>query len=505
MHNRRKFLLSGTAAAVVTAIGIAQGTYQFLNVRLSEEPVRSTGTIQITPRESSLSLRADVPLQLIRNAANQALPTDYSFGGNGPDVGGTINPGGWNVIKISVKAGTRYEGTVRRLGELKISGANNTVVLELPIGISGNGGFRGDGARLLGLNAKNFRAALNVRARVTVGVNPDWSPAVTIVPELEWTDGPKIEIADRAWVDIRSHVEAAMVKQLDAMADKIRAGIPIDFIKHQAEKVWKVYSLPISFPPAPDTWAHLAPVAIGTSGPIVENDELRLSLLLKARTEISTNATPSFSASGLPALTKTDAKPGELNLAVFVRADYKALRRFLLAEVGNKAFETTVAGETTAITIKNISIYSSGDRIAMGLVFKVHVGPSLFDVGGEVFLTGKPIVDQNGTTVRLVDVGFTRRLDNPLWSVASLIFEDQIRKAIEDRAVVDFSSEITKQASGINRGLTEASEKGGIKVSIRDINAKIGPIVPQESGIAALVLVDVGVDAELSTLPKING
>lgn len=93
-------------------------------------------------------------------------------------MAGPVNLGGWNIVKVDVKAGMRYEGVVRR-GALSVTGSGNTVLVALPIQISGNGGLRGDGARVLGRQAKNFRAALILRVRLSVDVNPDWTPAVT--------------------------------------------------------------------------------------------------------------------------------------------------------------------------------------------------------------------------------------------------------------------------------------------------------------------------------------
>lgn len=500
MTNRRKFMISGAAALMMAGSGLAYEAYRQHNIRLSEEPSRIAGDIKIPVHDSLLALRADIPLSLIRDAANQAIPAEYRFGGNGPDVGGTINPGGWNIVRIDVKAGTRYEGTVRRAGDLTVSGSGRTVFVALPIEISGNGGSRGDGARMLGLNAKNFRAALIIRARVTIDINPDWTPAVTIVPELEWTENPKVEVVSRAWVDIRSHVEGPMRAQLDAMAAKIRAAIPADVIKREIEKAWRVYSMPVGTAGSVTAWAHLVPVEIGTSGIVVADDQIRMGVSLKARTDISTDATPKAVLPPLPALARMPVEPGRLSIAAAVRLDYGVLRAAVLAEVAGKEFSADVPGGRATVIIKDVVLYPSAENIAVGLLFEARLPGHLFDVTGKLFLIGKPVVVNDGTVVQLVGVRFARQLDNPLWNIISVIFEDQIKHTIANGVRTDLAPEIAKQVAALKAGVADPSKTQGVKVTIRDVKAVVDSIVPEAEDIAALIRVDVGIDTELTAL-----
>jgi len=502
MLNRRQLGL-GIAAVMTTAgSGLAYEAYRAHNLRLSEEPALAGQAIEAPTRMTVLGVRADVPLDVIRSAANQAVPKNYSFSGNGPDIGGTVNLGGWNVVKFKVSVGTHYEGSVSR-GEFAVTGSGNTVVAALPIRIEGKGGLRGDGARMLGLNAKNFRAALVIRVRATIDINPDWTPAVKIVPELEWTDSPKVEIATRAWVDIRHHVEKPMRDQLDAVATKIRESISPDMIKREVEKVWRIYSMPVTSIGGVQAWAHVVPVDVGTSGLTVAKDQLQLGVTLKAHTEVSTDASPRAELPPLPALKRSPVEPGHLNLGVPIRVGYDALRTAVLAEVANKEFSAPVGKDAkVSMIIKDVVMYPAGERIVVGLSFEANMPGRLFDATGKVFLTGKPVAENEGTLVRLTDVGFFRRLDNPVWGVASVLLEGEIKKAIEDGARIDLASEIAKRAAEIKAGLADPAKTHGVKVTVRDLKAGIDYIVPASKEIAMLIAVDAGIDTELVALPK---
>ena len=175
---RRHFLAIAGFVAATTAVGAAYDFYRSQDVRLSQPPEPFASEVKLPEPESVIALRVDVPFALIRNAANHAIPAEYRFEGTGPDAAD-----GW------IKVGTRYEGTVRRAGEVSVTGTGNTMTVALPIAITGNGGFRGDGARLVGLDKKNFRAGLILKVRVSVVINPDWTPAITVTPDLS---GPTV-------------------------------------------------------------------------------------------------------------------------------------------------------------------------------------------------------------------------------------------------------------------------------------------------------------------------
>ena len=484
MTNRRRFLAGATAVLAVSGSGLAYKAYENHNVRLSIEPSQIAKMAKLAARETKLALRANIPLSLIRDAASQAIPAEFNFGGNGPDVGGTINLGGWNIVKVDVKAGTRYEGVVRR-GELSVTGSGNTVVVALPIQISGNGGLRGDGARMLGLQAKNFRAALILRVRLSVDVNPDWTPAVTVVPELEWTQSPSVEIASRAWIDIRSHVTEPLRDQLEAMAAKIREAIPADIIKREVEKAWRVYSVSIGNAAGFEAWAHVVPLEIGTSGVTVENDHISIGVSLKANTEVSTQASTNTKLLPLPALVRQPAGPGRLSIALPVRAAYDVIRAAVLAEVRDRAFSADIPGGKAKVVVKDAVVYPSDDKIAIGLSFEASMPGRLFNVAGKLFLTGKPVVENDGMVIRLTDIAFARRLDNPLWTIASVIFEEKIKKAIGEAARIDLEPEIAKRSEALRAALADPSKTQGVKVTIRDLKAGVEAIVPEATALAA--------------------
>jgi hypothetical protein len=124
----RKTAFVGVGAIVLAGAAYpAYDWYTARDVRLTQEPKRSPGALRVTGRESILNFRVEIPLELLRNAAQQAIPQEFRFGDNGAEACLDLGVLGRRC------AGTRYEGTVRRTGDLAIAGNGNSLSVTLPI------------------------------------------------------------------------------------------------------------------------------------------------------------------------------------------------------------------------------------------------------------------------------------------------------------------------------------------------------------------------------------
>lgn len=498
MTPRRKFLFGLMTVPTALAAYASYDWYLSRNVLLSEIPRRTVGTLSLADRDTVMNVRADVPLELLRAAVRQTLPQEYAFGGHGSDACVDLGLLGKHC------AGTRYEGVVRRNGDFTVSGTGNTITVAVPIKIEGNGGLRGDGAKLVKLDAKNFRAALVLKATVTLDLNADWTPAVTVVPDLTWTERPEVEIVHKVWVDVRGHVEGKMRDKLDEMAQKLRETIPADIVRREVAKAWHVHTLPIPGTGTTPAFAHVTPTVIGFTGITIQDDQIRAGIMLKARTELSTNATPAGALVPMPQLSRVQPAAGKLAVAVPVRANYDVLRTALKQDVGGKTFSTTIAGKQTSVIVKDVNVYPAGDKLVFGIDFIANAPGRLFDTWGQVYLTAKPVTDKGGTLIRMTDVAFARRLDNTLWSAASVIFEDQIKGLITTKAQVDLSSTINKAVADLKEKIADPSKTGGVRITIREASAGIEQIATEALNLAALVRIDVGIDTTLQQIAPLK-
>lgn len=492
MINRRVVISIAVVLVVAAVAYVAYDWYRGHDVRLTEAPARTGGAAEIVGRDSVLNLRADIPLALLREAAQAAIPTAYPFSGHGEDACA-------KVFGAKVCAGTRYSGTVYRAGDVSIQGSGRTLTVSAPIKVEGKGGFRGDGAKLLDLDEKNFRAALNLKATITLDFNPDWSPAFAVKADYRWPQNPRVEIVGGVWVDVTRHVDDKVRETLKEAESKLRDAVPADIVRREVAKAWRTYTLPLPGAENAGGYAHVIPTAIGFSGISFDNDRARIGLMLKARTEISTSDRPSANVPPLPKLTKMAAAPGRLSLAIPIRAGYDDIRAALVREAVGKTFVADLEGAKASVTVRDVFLYPSGDGLAAGIRFAADVPGRIFDVTGEAFLVAKPAVE--GTVLRLADVRFSRRLDNALWSAASAVFEDQIKAFVAEKAELDLAPARSRLVDALKQKLESEGRKSGIDVKVRNIDAAVEALVPEAEDLAALVRLDVGIDTELVSLP----
>jgi hypothetical protein len=468
--------------------------YNAQNVRLSEEPERRASTLKLASEESAVAVRIDVSLAALRNAAEQAVPASYPFGGNGEDACVDLRLLGKHC------AGTHYSGSVQRTGPISVAnGSNNTLVLSVPLKVEGRGGLRGDGARLVGLDAKNFRASVIVGATVGADIGSDWCPVVTVTPSFNWTETPRVEIVERVWTVVTGQVEPQLRSKLDEMAAKVRESINCDQFRTEVRRVWRVHALPIQLPQVA-AFANITPISMGFSGVTVTPEQIRFAIGLRANTELGTVAAEERSIGELPPLARLQDAPGHLALSIPVRVQYGVMQEALSQVFRDRSFvQDTPAGKAT-VQVKNVFVYPSGERLALGVECAAQMPRRLLDVGGRIYLTVRPSIDAEKMVVRLVDPQFARILNNDVWSAASVVFENQIKELITKHAAYDFAGDVEKLTTEIRHRLADPTLAPGLRINVRDVSTSVKTILPEADSLATLLRASIGVDIMIDPL-----
>ena len=107
-----------------------------------------------------------------------------------------------------------------------------------------------------------------------------------------------------------------------------------------------------------------------------------------------------------------------------------------------------------------------------GIKVNIDLPDSWLDVGGWVYVSGKPIVYNDGATIKLDEVSFTRELDNELWSTVSVILSETIRETIEKSAIYDLSQDIEKAKASLSKALSQV--KSGVSINIGNPHIALG-------------------------------
>jgi len=491
----KRLLLAGAAVIAAGGANLSWDWYRGRDLVLSQRPPVASATLAIPNQDSSIGIRVHVPMAALQAVIDAQIPPSFRFGGNGDDACADLRFLGKHCV------GTRYDATVTKAGALQLTASANALQATLPVSISGNGGFRGDGAALLRLDAKNFRAGLNAILNAAVDLDPTWCPVINASASFNWTSDPRVEIVGSVWVTVRDQVEGPLRGELNKVPDRIRAAIPCATVQTEIRRAWRAYSIPVDVGQGQTLHIRLDPTSVGFSGITVAPDHIRIGIALRATTSVATTAGSEDAKADLPPLVRVPDEPGRISLAVPVRAGYNALRSALLREISGKTYTTaTPAGLVTA-SILDLSIYPTDNgRVAVGATFTADVPGRVFDVGGRVFLTARPVVEEQ--TLRLTDIAFTRALDNSIWNVASAVFEREIRDAIERGGRVDLAPLTRQAADAVTAATSDPAKTGGVALRISNLTVTVEQVVPEADNLAALVRIGAIAEAEVRSIQQ---
>lgn len=456
---------------------------------LSEKPKRSSSMPSFQTKPSTIGALATVPIGEISDILNEKIPQEFSDSGNGGDA--CIQGPGFKTdfppIDIpgpKVCAGTKYEFTARRAGPVSVSAiGSETLRLTLPIDFSGKGGFRGDGAKLLKLDAKNFKGGVNVTTDLRPRLTSEWCPQLDASVDFSWTQNPKVEIVGGVWVDVRGQVEGKIREKIPELVEKAKSAIDCVTFKMQVAKVYGSRTFPIELADSSKAHVNVLPTDVGFSGLQFEPSLLKAAAIMTASMEVSDKPlTPAVLA--LPPLRKIPAATPQTIVALPVRVPYETLEGKLNAVLGGKTFTSDTSIGKVSVTANNVEIYPFDKRLAIGVHLKADLPRRWLDTSGTVYLFATPVVEADGVRISITDVGFSRKLDNDFWNAATVLFEGPILGEIKKAATYDLTSDIAKLKAMLTKKLQDPVSTPGMVVTVENVSIRLGRIAVAEKELA---------------------
>lgn len=449
----------------------------------------------IETQPSTVGALVLIPLDQAIQAANAALPRTYSQDWtNGPDQCA-------RVLGVRVCVGTKYKYTVSR-GEIAIAPfGDNAVKLSVDVALDGQGGFRGDGARALGLDAKNFDAAAKVDIVLTPKIGPDWCPTIDVVASYNWTNNPRVEIVSRVNVDVSGQVNDAIGGKIPQISQAVQGSINCAQFKSQLASVYGNRTFPVEVTPGQNLHVNVEPLDFGFSGFNIDAEKIRLAALLTAKIELS-GAPISPSTLPLPPLKTIEVSaPPRIAIALPLRAPFSLLQSEAQKLVGGKTFEGDTPAGMVKATVSKVDIYpTSGGRIAVGIELDAKLPGKFLDTKGTVFVVGTPVMEGK-TVVRLKDPTFTRILDNQVWSTLSTLFDSQIRGELDKGLRYNFSGDVEKAKKALAEKLSDPAAIPNAKAIVTDVDIGLRRVAVNGTDLVVEALFGANVTLE----PKVVG
>ena len=491
----RRWLAVGLAVAIAT-VGIGGWLWwQGRDGIVSERPPRQGGALGLPRQVSSIQATVSIPLQAVAEVLERAVPLRYGDRGRdrvcaqlteqikktiekrvGGDVGKAIGALAKLVTEVVTLNQTRevcqdvdYHYEVRREGPFQVVALADRLQVTAPLSAAGQAGFTGDVAKALGLDRKNFRAALTVTADISADLSNDWCPVFNASAGFSWTDKAALEIVHNWWINIDGQVGPQLQRELDNAAAALRSSVSCEDVKAAVMPYWHAYQVPLTLPGEGNATLHLVPRRIGFSGIRYEADRLRLALGLEGETEVlSGDAVPPGDSGALPDLSAISADANVTRIAVPIRVGYEQLSDMLENQLSKQPFEADSPLGRVRIWIEAVEVYPAAGRLAVGLRFRAETEGRLFDTQGQVYLLADVHVDPQSQTIALTGLDFTPHVDNELWALVSTVLHERIRVAIEQGAKIDLKPGIAELRTRLAESLSELAEREKLTVALND-------------------------------------
>jgi hypothetical protein len=398
----------------------------------------------------------------------------------------------WFVVATILGRDIGMKGSAWRFDPLALSLTGGELSSSLNILYRAKIGFpaREDATQSCGYDEP--AAEMMVGAGGKIAFSPDWYVDFTFKPVLR----PEVNcgsIFER--VDVAKWGAPVIERAMEAATEKVRVLVRTQTkIRDEAAQIWAKLQEPMSV--GPGVWLDIRPYAAFATVPEVTDDGQYLTMKagLEARPRVVVGARPATGTAALPPLTGTEQGPG-FNVNLNAILEYGKMTRILRQKLVG---QTVTAGESwparrLRATVRDVQVQPSGQSVLVSLSVTGFFR-------GTLHLVGRPVFRNRGrlqADIIIEKIDYTVQTRNLLVRLlANRIFQNRIRRVLQDNATFDISSELATAYRQINQALNSEltpearlvgnlSELGPGRISVRRSGVEV---TARASGQVAIVV-----------------
>lgn len=414
-----------TGIVVVSLAPLAACTDQASN----PAPPRLTEPLVLKEQASTIRLPVAIPMAELEKAINAEVPTELH----------RIDEPQQACIKTKSKLlpdiSCRLVGSVRR-GRIRLTGSGNVLRIAMPV----NATVRAENIGKI-IKRETATGAMNVTARVTLGLSRDWRPRAKVDADYAWTNkigidilGRRITFASKVDPKLRQ-VLANLERTLPRHLDKVQA-------RTKVQRVWAKGFTSVRVKTDPQIWARFTPERVGFSGYSVQNGNLVVGFAAQAKTETVLGERPAD-----PPVTPLPNLMGQLpgrgiNVHVPVLVLYPLLERAALKELQKPEFASAKlkGGLEADAQYHRVTIYGTPqNQVAVGVDMTLKTGT--VTTKGTVWFVARPVVDIEKRIVGIRELAVAGDTDSKAFN---LLLQMVNQTALRDRMMAAIRYDFTK-------------------------------------------------------------
>lgn len=429
-------------AVTISACSKPKSEYQ----NLSEKPPVSVIPHTSNVSESVIQTRLSIPLDRLRERIEADLP-ELLYNDPGKIKQKCIRIFGKNLCETY-----QVGGWAQRTGPVQLIPLNNgflriAIPLQYKLKVQGNGKVVKELLRNVDFRTASFIAIADLQPRV----NANWQLQLAAKSYIEWEQSPKVKVLG-VELNIQEKVEKPIKRALDKALQKQQSKMAADNrFRKRVEEFWLTLQQPRKLKGPFSLWLKTNPLALNLSSIRIDNEAIQVAMSLRTTLSTSINDNTNNQPTPLPPLVNRSVENSAINISLPLALPYADIANSLQKRLSKKPLEYKQG--KTSITVKSIEIYPNNDRLVLAAKIRISGLANLLSSDGEIYISGRPVVDNQNKTLKLANVAFSRQLDSTFWNTATSLLHKQLLTGLQDALIYDFSKSYDAMYQSINQQL----------------------------------------------------
>jgi hypothetical protein len=460
------------------------------NEALSEKPPMSIVPHTMAVTESIIQTRIRVPLDNLQQKLEADTP-EMLYNSEGKEKQKCVRIFGKKHCEEF-----RVGGWAKRTGPIQVQALNNGYMrVKLPLQYKLKATANGKLIRNLLKGVKFKTAAFTVIADLRPNIDNNWRLQLSHTSKIVWQKSPVVKVLGIK-ISIQQLLEEPLEKALDKALNKQKVKLATDArLKKQVDNFWQDLQTPRQLSSSPPIWLQATPKALYLSNIRIENNALQLGLSLKTALQTSSNnSAPQAALTGAPAPIRQAINHSAVHLSLPLALSYEQMGASIKQGLQKKPIELKEGN--ASIVINDVEVYPNNDRLVLASKITIKGFKGWFASEGEIYISGRPVVDNAAHIVRLADVEFSRRLDSPFWTVATQLLQTQLLESLQKSLAHDFSDDYDKMYASVNAKL-QGQKKGKLRLHGHLNSLQVKDIYPDLDELRLVLEANGAVDLEL--------
>jgi len=436
-------------AVFVSACNKPKSEYQ----SLSEKPPLSVIPYNNSVTESIIQTRLSIPLDRLKERLESDLPESL-YDDSGKIKQKCIRIFGKNLCETYQVGGWAYRTGPIQLIPLRNGYLRVAIPVQYKLKVQGEGKIVKELLRNIDFKTASF----TVIADLQPSINQNWQLQLAARSTIQWNESPRVEVFG-VDIDIQSKIEKPIQKALNKALHKQQQKMARDNrFRKRVEDFWAALQQPKQLKGPIPLWLKANPLALNLSTIRIDANAIQVDLSL--RTTLTTSGNPdnlNSQPKPLPALVHQTTESTAIRISLPLALAYEDLAASLQKRLKDRPLEFKQG--KTSIAVNSIEIYPNNDRLVLAAKVKLSGLGDLLTSDGEIYISGKPVIDNHNKILKLADVEFSRQLDSVFWNTATSLMHEQLLSGLQTALVHDFSDSYEALHQSINQQLQTQKNK----------------------------------------------